>query len=74
MLLLLSRVTVRRQRAGAELDTAIAGVQLGLEAKRPRWLAYLQTRLAELRAQAQAQTVPAAGTPRSVAGDGGEGA
>ena len=56
----------RRDRA-AELDTAIAGVQLGLDEKRQRWLQFLMAKLELHRRQAQTQALPGAeGRPVTV--------
>jgi hypothetical protein len=46
----------RRRDRDAELDTAIAGVQLGLDEKRQRWMHFLIEKLELHRRQAQAQT------------------
>jgi len=52
-------VQPRGRDRDAELDTAIAGVQLGLDEKRQRWLQFLMAKLELHRRQAQAQARPA---------------
>jgi hypothetical protein len=52
----------RRRDRDAELDTAIAGVQLGLDEKRQRWMHFLIEKLELHRRQAQAQTVAGPGS------------
>jgi len=56
---LFRRLVPQRRDWDAELDTAIAGVQLGLDEKRQRWLQFLMAKLELHRRQAQAQAMPA---------------
>jgi hypothetical protein len=58
MLLFRRLVPQRRRDQDAELDTAIAGVQLGLDDKRQRWLHFLIAKLELHRRQAQLQALP----------------
>jgi hypothetical protein len=58
MLLFRSLVPQRRRDHDAELDTAIAGVQLGLDEKRQRWLQFLIAKLELHRRQVQLQAMP----------------
>jgi hypothetical protein len=64
---LFRRLVPQRRDRDAELDTAIAGVQLGLDEKRQRWLQFLMAKLELHRRQAQAQAMPGAeGRPVTV--------
>jgi hypothetical protein len=58
MSLVRRRVQPRGRDRDAELDTAIAGVQLGLDEKRQRWLQFLIAKLELHRRQAQTQAMP----------------
>jgi hypothetical protein len=49
------QILPQRRDRDAELDTAIAGVQLGLDEKRQRWLHFLIEKLELHRRQAQEQ-------------------
>jgi hypothetical protein len=56
------QILAQRRDRDAELDTAIAGVQLGLDEKRQRWLHFLIEKLELHRRQAQAQTSSGSGS------------
>jgi hypothetical protein len=56
------QILPQRRDRDAELDTAIAGVQLGLDEKRQRWLHFLIEKLELHRRQAQEQPLARPGS------------